>query len=187
MIEKIHHSESLNPSISVLSSLWHMAVLSDHHQPCGETAQPIMRFQQTDKHKGRELWTMLSRAVKRLSNGLHRATICWCPLQQSLNSLDWTLDRWSQQEAVNFTYLLRWRQRWTIYRRFMYTIERLNDTSSEREVWVQEIQYRTEFKAFVSARTKCMATGKTYRIFDTESKNVQCVITLRDCKKMFNL
>ena len=73
-----------------------------------------------------------------------------------------------------------------ICRRFMYTIERLNDTSSEREVWVPEIQYKTEFKAFVSARTKCMATGKTYRVFNTHSKNVQCVITLRDCKKMFN-
>jgi len=32
-----------------------------------------------------------------------------------------------------------------------------------------------------------MATGKTYRIFNTQSKNVQCVITLPDCKKMFNL
>mgnify|MGYP004104128685 FL=1 len=69
----------------------------------------------------------------------------------------------------------------------MYTIERLNDTSSEREVWVPEIQYKTEFKAFVSARTKCMATGKTYRVFNTQSKDVQCVITLGGCKKMFNL
>ncbi len=69
----------------------------------------------------------------------------------------------------------------------MYTIERLNDTSSEMEVWVPEIQYKTEFKAFVSARTKCMATGKTYRVFNTQSKDVQCVITLGDCRKMFNL
>ncbi len=69
----------------------------------------------------------------------------------------------------------------------MYTIERLNDALPEKEVWVPEIQYKTEFKAFVSARTKCMATGKTYRVFNTQSKNVQCVITLGGCKKMFNL
>ena len=69
----------------------------------------------------------------------------------------------------------------------MYTIERLNDASCGEEEWIAEIEYTTEFKAFVSARTKCMATGKTYRIFNTQSKNVQCVITLPECKKMFNL
>ena len=69
----------------------------------------------------------------------------------------------------------------------MYTIERLKDASSEYEVWVPEIQYKTEFKAFVSARTKCMATGETYRVFNTQSKAVQCVITLSDCKTMFDL
>ena len=69
----------------------------------------------------------------------------------------------------------------------MYTIERLKDASCGEEEWIAEIEYTTEFKAFVSARTKCMATGKTYRILNTQSKNVQCVITLPDCKKMFNL
>ena len=69
----------------------------------------------------------------------------------------------------------------------MYTIERLKDTLSEYEVWVPEIECKTEFKAFISARTKCMATGETYRVFNTQSNDVQCVITLSDCKTMFDL
>ena len=36
----------------------------------------------------------------------------------------------------------------------MYTIERLVDQG-----WAREISFKTEFKAFINARTKCMATG----------------------------
>ena len=42
----------------------------------------------------------------------------------------------------------------------MYCIERL-DTGGQ---WIQEICFKTEFKAFVNARTKSRATLKTYRV-----------------------
>ena len=32
------------------------------------------------------------------------------------------------------------------------------------EKWVQEIRFKTEFKAFINARSKSLATLKTYRI-----------------------
>ena len=59
----------------------------------------------------------------------------------------------------------------------MYTIERLADQG-----WTKEITCNTEFKAFINARTKCMATGKTYRVINSD-RTVVCVITLDDCKR----
>ena len=59
----------------------------------------------------------------------------------------------------------------------MYTIERLADQG-----WTKEITCNTEFKAFINARTKCMATGKTYRVINSDRTGV-CVITLDDCKR----
>ncbi|MAS28253.1 MAG: hypothetical protein CBD47_08145 [Synechococcus sp. TMED187] len=68
----------------------------------------------------------------------------------------------------------------------MFTIERLNESWVSGEAWIPEIQYETEFKAFVCARTKCMATGRSYRVINP-SHEVQCIITLEDCKKHFGL
>ena len=59
----------------------------------------------------------------------------------------------------------------------MYTIEHLSEES-----WTPEVTRETEFKAFVDARTKCMATGKIYRVVD-DNKNVRYTITLDACKK----
>ena len=42
----------------------------------------------------------------------------------------------------------------------MYCIER-QDSEGE---WIKEMCFKTEFKAFVNARTKSMATLRTYRI-----------------------
>lgn len=42
----------------------------------------------------------------------------------------------------------------------MYCIERLNANGQ----WTKEICFKTEFKAFVNARTKSMATLSKYRI-----------------------
>lgn len=61
----------------------------------------------------------------------------------------------------------------------MYMIERLT-----ADHWVREISFKTEFKAFITARTKCMATGKTYRVINSD-REVACVITLDDCKRQF--
>lgn len=61
----------------------------------------------------------------------------------------------------------------------MYVIECLN-----ADQWVREISFKTEFKAFINARTKCMATGKTYRVINRD-REVACVITLDDCKRQF--
>ena len=61
----------------------------------------------------------------------------------------------------------------------MYTIERLADQG-----WTKEITCNTEFKAFINARTKCMATGKTYRVINSY-RQVESVITLDDCKRQF--
>lgn len=49
----------------------------------------------------------------------------------------------------------------------MYTIEHLSDES-----WTPEVTRETEFKAFVDARTKCLATGKIYRVVD-DKRNVR--------------
>ena len=59
----------------------------------------------------------------------------------------------------------------------MYTIERLADHG-----WTSEISFKTEFKAFINARTKCMATGKIYRVI-TSNRTVVSVITSDDCKR----
>jgi|TARA_B110000444_G_C18570578_1_gene469176 RAB protein geranylgeranyltransferase component A len=59
----------------------------------------------------------------------------------------------------------------------MYTIEHLSEES-----WTPEVTRKTEFKAFVDARTKCMATGKIYRVVD-DKHNVRYTITLDTCKK----
>ena len=61
----------------------------------------------------------------------------------------------------------------------MYTIERLADQG-----WTKEITCNTEFKAFINARTKCMATGRIYRVISSD-RTVVCVITLDDCKLQF--
>jgi len=61
----------------------------------------------------------------------------------------------------------------------MYTIERLADQG-----WTKEITCNTEFKAFINARTKCMATGNTYRVTSRDEK-VNYLITLKDCKRQF--
>ncbi len=62
----------------------------------------------------------------------------------------------------------------------MFTIERKSGIH-----WQPEIQRKTEFKAFVDARTKCMATGQTYRVVNPD-QGVECVITLDDCRKHFH-
>ena len=62
----------------------------------------------------------------------------------------------------------------------MFTIERKSGTH-----WQPEIQRKTEFKAFVDARTKCMDTGQTYRVVNRD-QGVECVITLDDCRKHFH-
>lgn len=42
--------------------------------------------------------------------------------------------------------------------------------------WVQELCFKTEFKAFVSARTKSMATLRTYRIVNESWNQVVAVV-----------
>ena len=51
--------------------------------------------------------------------------------------------------------------------RSMYCVERDNGPDQ----WARETCFQTEFKAFVHARTKSLATGNTYRIlFSSSSK-----------------
>ena len=69
----------------------------------------------------------------------------------------------------------------------MFIIERLNDSSRCREEWIPEIQCKTEFKAFLQARTKCMATGNTYRVFDSREQQVISLISLDRCKRHFGI
>ena len=38
--------------------------------------------------------------------------------------------------------------------------------------WSQEVCYKTEFKAYVSARTKSLATLKTYRVINQEMQDI---------------
>jgi hypothetical protein len=54
----------------------------------------------------------------------------------------------------------------------MYCIERL-DTEGQ---WIQEICFKTEFKAFVNARTKSRATLKTYRVVHATWNQVVTVV-----------
>ena len=49
----------------------------------------------------------------------------------------------------------------------MYCIERKDDDSQ----WRRELCFKTEFKAFVSARTKSMATLGTYRVVNSSWAN----------------
>ena len=63
----------------------------------------------------------------------------------------------------------------------MYCVER----DSGPNQWAREMCFRTEFKAFVHARTKSLATGNTYRILfstplitGTEITMPQTVITI---------
>ena len=69
----------------------------------------------------------------------------------------------------------------------MFTIERLNESCESWDDWIPELEFRTEFKAFVTARTKCMATGRVYRVVNALDEKVECVITLEKCKKDFDL
>jgi len=61
----------------------------------------------------------------------------------------------------------------------LYSIEHFSG-----DQWIREITFKTEFKAFINARTKCMATGRAYRVIDVD-RAVICVITLDDCKRRF--
>ena len=61
----------------------------------------------------------------------------------------------------------------------LYSIEHLSG-----DQWIREITFKTEFKAFINARTKCMATGRVHRVIDVD-RAVICVITLDDCKRRF--
>ena len=52
----------------------------------------------------------------------------------------------------------------------MYCIERLDSDGH----WTKEICFKTEFKAFVSARTKSRATLRTYRIVESHLESRGC-------------
>ncbi|QNJ02883.1 hypothetical protein [Synechococcus sp. PROS-U-1] len=54
----------------------------------------------------------------------------------------------------------------------MYCIERLESGGQ----WIQEICFKTEFKAFVNARTKSRATLKTYRVVHATWNQVVTVV-----------
>tara|TARA_B100000900_G_scaffold401844_1_gene406978 strand:+ start:561 stop:1004 length:444 start_codon:yes stop_codon:yes gene_type:complete len=61
----------------------------------------------------------------------------------------------------------------------MFTIERLVDQG-----WKRELSCQTEFKAFLNARTRCMASGNTYRVINSDL-DVICLITLDGCKRQY--
>ena len=61
----------------------------------------------------------------------------------------------------------------------MFVIERKAD-----DTWVAEVAYRTELKAFVQARSRCMATGQTYRIVDNQ-QDIAAVVTPEICKMLY--
>ena len=44
----------------------------------------------------------------------------------------------------------------------MFAVERLADRG-----WAREAHFKTEFKAFINARSQCMATGETYRVISS--------------------
>ena len=54
----------------------------------------------------------------------------------------------------------------------MFCIERLDSDGH----WTKEICFKTEFKAFVSARTKSRATLRTYRIVNPTWNHVVAVV-----------
>ena len=49
--------------------------------------------------------------------------------------------------------------------------------------WVKELCFKTEFKAFVSARTKSMATLRTYRIVNDSLNQVVAVIDVSKIRR----
>ena len=58
----------------------------------------------------------------------------------------------------------------------MYSVER--DTGPDQ--WARETCFQTEFKAFVHARTKSLATGNTYRVlFSSPSKTGEVLRVLK--------
>ena len=61
----------------------------------------------------------------------------------------------------------------------MFTIERLGDQG-----WMRELSCQTEFKAFLNARTRCMASGNTYRVINSDL-DVICLVTLDGCKRQY--
>ena len=54
----------------------------------------------------------------------------------------------------------------------MYCIERQDSEGA----WIKEMCFKTEFKAFVNARTKSMATLRTYRIVNPSWNHVVAVV-----------
>ena len=54
----------------------------------------------------------------------------------------------------------------------MYCIQRLDSGGQ----WIQEICFKTEFKAFVNARTKARATLRTYRVVHATWNQVVTVV-----------
>ena len=61
----------------------------------------------------------------------------------------------------------------------MFTIERLGDQG-----WMRELSFQTEFKAFLNARTRCIASGHTYRVINSDL-DVICLVTLDGCKRQY--
>ena len=61
----------------------------------------------------------------------------------------------------------------------MFCIERQDPGGS----WVKELCFKTEFKAFVSARTKSMATLRTYRIVNDSWNQVVAVIDVSKIRR----
>ena len=61
----------------------------------------------------------------------------------------------------------------------LFTIERLVDQG-----WKRELSCQTEFKAFLNARSRCMASGNTYRVINSDL-DVICLITLDGCKRQY--
>ena len=58
----------------------------------------------------------------------------------------------------------------------MFCVER----SDGQEAWVKQQCFKTEFKAFVNARTKSLATLRTYRIVNPSWNHVVAVVDARN-------
>ena len=61
----------------------------------------------------------------------------------------------------------------------MFCIERQDPDGR----WVKVLCFKTEFKAFVSARTKSMATLRTYRIVNATWNQVVAVVDAKQGKR----
>ena len=59
----------------------------------------------------------------------------------------------------------------------MYCVERDNGLDQ----WAREMCFRTEFKAFVHARTKSLATGNTYRILFSSPPKLEVLRVAKAC------